>query len=654
MIKRDTYETAGKANGTKTTRPEKKRAIAFAMGWALFLSACAIPAASVNAGSITINDAQSASANPSSRSIDDWFDARWQEYVELRPTLATRLRIDGDHGSFSDLKAEGETALIEWYRTAAVDLQSRFDYERLSPSQKISYDIFLFQLEDAETAYRHRDFAYQFSHLGGTHTWIPNFLINLHRVETRDDWNDYLARLADGAMVMDEMTQRAADAAQQEIRAPRYAYAAAKDQAARQIKGQPFEKGSPTPLLADGVRKIQGLVDAGILSQEDAEFEQQRLEEVLLQDLGPSYQRFNDWLDFDVSNAPETGKGATSFSGGAAYYEDRLRSATTTSQSAEVLHQIGLREVKALRQEMAQLIEAIGYERSLTDFFDYMRDDPKFYYPNTDDGRAAYLSEAETVLRMMQDQLPRAFETIPTHELQVRRVPPEREIAGGPQHYMAGSPDRVRPGTYFIHLSDMSTLPWPQLEVIAYHEGVPGHHLQVSIAQTLTGIPRFRTQTFFTAYSEGWALYAEGLAKELGGYSDPYSDFGRLTTEMWRAIRLVVDTGIHHMGWSEAQAVAFFLENSPMPEQQVIGEVRRYVIAPGQATAYTVGLLHFEMLRERARTKLGPSYRDHDFHEVVLCGGAMPLSLVERRVDAWLANPDSLGQFQCGLGAGSG
>ena len=254
-----------------------------------------------------------------------------------------------------------------------------------------------------------------------------------------------------------------------------------------------------------------------------------------------------------------------------------------------------------------------------------------------DAGAQDYIDQAETHLAFIDTKLPDYFGTLPKAPLEVRRVEAFREQDGAAQHYSTGTPDGSRPGIYYAHLSDMRAMPIPVLEVIAYHEGNPGHHMQLSIAQELTGVPKFRSQGYYlSAFGEGWALYSEILAKEMGAYADPYSDFGRLTTEMWRAIRLVVDSGIHSKGWSEQDAVDYFLANSPMPETTVRSEVRRYIVWPGQATAYKIGMLKIQELRAKAEEELGDKFDIHGFHDTVLGGGALPLEILERRIDQWI------------------
>lgn len=302
------------------------------------------------------------------------------------------------------------------------------------------------------------------------------------------------------------------------------------------------------------------------------------------------------------------------------------------------IHALGLAEVERIHAEMEAIRDEVGFDGSLQEFFAFVRDDAQFYYPSTDAGREAYLQAAREYLGFIEQRLPEYFGLLPRADLVVRRVEAFREEPGAAQHYFPGTPDGSRPGVYYAHLVDMSAMPIPQMEVIAYHEGLPGHHMQVSIAQELEGVPTFRTQALFTAYVEGWALYSELLAKEMGAYQDPYSDFGRLSSELWRAIRLVVDTGLHSMGWTEAEAVAYMRDNSPISEGQIRSEIRRYIVLPGQATAYKIGMLEILELRERARDALGDAFDIRDFHDTVLGGGALPLSLLERRVDDWITS----------------
>ena len=291
---------------------------------------------------------------------------------------------------------------------------------------------------------------------------------------------------------------------------------------------------------------------------------------------------------------------------------------------------------------MEAIRKEVGFQGDLQAFFAELRDkkdDARYYFPDTDAGREAYIKESTAAIDKIKAVLPKYFGLLPKADLVVKRVEPFREQAGAAQHYFPSTPDGSRPGVYYAHLSDMKAMPKSELEVIAYHEGLPGHHMQIAIAQELEGIPTFRRQVGVTAYSEGWGLYSEWLAREMPGtYQDPYSRFGRLGSEIWRAIRLVVDTGLHAKGWSEEQAVQYFLANSATTEPQARSEIRRYMVLPGQATSYKIGMLKIQELRRKAEAALGSRFDIRAFHDTILGGGAMPLTILEARVDRWIAS----------------
>jgi uncharacterized protein (DUF885 family) len=306
------------------------------------------------------------------------------------------------------------------------------------------------------------------------------------------------------------------------------------------------------------------------------------------------------------------------------------------------VHDIGLKEVERIRQEMITIKDQVGFKGSLSEFFVFVNSDEQFFFPNTDEGRQAYLDESTAFLDAISEKLPQYFGILPKADLVVKRVEAFREQDGAPQHYFPGTPDGSRQGIYYVHLSDMNSMPKSTMEGVAYHEGNPGHHMQISIAQELESVPKFRTLGGFTAYVEGWALYSEALAKEMGGYQNPYYDFGRLVNEIWRAIRLVTDTGLHSKGWTEADAIQYFKENSSISEGAIKAEVRRYMVMPGQATSYKIGMLKIQELRLRAENALGDKFDIKAFHDTILGGGAMPLEILERRVNGWIDSQKSI------------
>ena len=356
--------------------------------------------------------------------------------------------------------------------------------------------------------------------------------------------------------------------------------------------------------------------------------------------MAPGYARVIAFAEEELPQAAVNATGVgTTHPNGKAYYEYQLRQNTTTGMNAEQIHELGLAEVARLRGELEALQKKMGIEGDLQAFFEHVRNDPARVYPNTDAGRQAYIDQASADIANIKTHLPEYFGLMPKADLVVKRVEAFREQDGAAQHYYPSTPDGSRPGVYYAHLSDMNAMPKTELEVIAYHEGLPGHHMQIAIAQELTGIPKFRTQYNTTAYAEGWGLYSEWLAKEIPDtYKTDYAEYGRLMSEMWRAIRLVVDTGLHAKGWTEQQAIDYFTTNSSVPAAAIKSEVQRYLVNPGQATAYKVGMIRIQELRRKAEAELGDKFDIRGFHDAVLGGGALPLDLLERRVDGWIAD----------------
>lgn len=353
----------------------------------------------------------------------------------------------------------------------------------------------------------------------------------------------------------------------------------------------------------------------------------------------PGYNRWHDFLTQDYAPKALALPGRGAMPDGARLYAAELARHTTTSLSADEIHALGLSEVARIRAEMEALKAKIGFDGKLEDFFVFLRSDDRFYVANDDAGRAIYLKKAEDYLAGMRARLPEQFGRLPKADLIVKRVEAFREEPGGAAHYSPAALDGSRPGIFYVHLADTRATPIYEIEGTVYHEGHPGHHMQIALAQEMTGTPEFRKNYFYGAYGEGWALYVERLAKEMGFYTDPYSDFGRLGREIWRAIRLVVDTGIHAKGWSEAEALAYYTANSPQPIGKIRSEIRRYFVTPGQATSYKVGMQRILALRDKARTALGPRYDQRVFHEIILGRGSVPLPVLEAQVDRWIAAP---------------
>ena len=356
----------------------------------------------------------------------------------------------------------------------------------------------------------------------------------------------------------------------------------------------------------------------------------------LITSVGPAYRSLISFLQ-QLEQQAGTDDGVWRFPDGAAFYQNRLARMTTTDYSAEQIHQLGLKQVERIHGEMRQIMQQVGFAGDLAEFFVFMREAPQFYYPDTEEGRAAYLAEATAVIDHMRTRLDELFLVKPKAEMIVKAVEPFREQTAGKAFYQRPSMDGSRPGVYYANLYRMSDMPKYQLEALAYHEGIPGHHMQLAIAQELEGIPKFRRFGGATAYIEGWGLYSELLPKEIGLYQDPYSDFGRLAMELWRAARLVVDTGIHAKKWSREQAIQYLVDNTPNPEGDAVKAIERYIVMPGQATAYMVGMIKLLELRELAKSELGERFDIREFHNVVLKNGAVPLDVLEQLVKDYIA-----------------
>jgi uncharacterized protein (DUF885 family) len=570
-----------------------------------------------------------------SAALTAYLDAEFEKELALSPlwlTVMGRKEQYDKLDEFSDAQIDKE---LEWRRGSVAGMKARFDPAKLDEESRTSFDMWAQGLDRDETEARYRRTPYIFVK-DGPHAVLPLFLINYHRVDDPSDMQAYVSRLNSVARVLDQLTEMAKLAAAEGNRAPRFAYDQAIQESKNVITGAPFGAGADSALWADAKAKIKALRDAGKVTAAEASALQDAASKALLESVKPGYQRLIDWLVADRVNTSELATGASELKDGVNFYNALLEIQTTTKMTSDEIHQLGLSEVSRIRGELEKLKTRLGFNGTVQEFFVFMRTAPQFHLPNTDAGRAQYLKMAEDYLAAMKAKLPDYFGLLPKADLVVKRVEAFREEAGGAQHYSSSAPDGSRPAVFYAHLSDMKAMPTYELESVAYHEGLPGHHLQIAIGQELTGIAQFRTQYQYTAFVEGWGLYAEALGKDMGFYTDPYSDYGRLSNEVWRAIRLVVDTGIHAKGWSEEQAVQYFMNNSSIPEAAIRSEVRRYFVFPAQATTYKIGMLKIQQLRALAQQQLGDSFTMRGFHDTVLSGGAQPLPVLEDRVRRWI------------------
>ncbi|MDO9367753.1 MAG: DUF885 domain-containing protein [Sphingopyxis sp.] len=577
-------------------------------------------------------------AGSSDASLTAFLDAAFEAEIALDPEQLTQLGRKEKQDQFTDPGDVAAAERLKWRRGSVAAMKRQFNRATLGEDARVSYDMWVLELDRAEASTKWRTHNYIFDR-NGPHTGLPNFLINQHRVDTPVDMEAYIARVIALGPTLDIYLDRAKASAAKGIRMPGFAYDQSIELVSRLTAGAPFDKGVDNALFADAKEKVAGLMTAGKIDAAAAERYTAQVAAAMAGSMKPAYDRLGAWLAADRTKASAEPRGAGALPDGAAYYNAMLRLQTTTDMTAEDIHALGLSEVARIRAEMEALKTRIGFEGKLEDFFVFLRSDDRFYVANDDAGRAIYLKAAEDYLAGMRVRLPEQFGRLPKADLIVKRVEAFREEPGGAAHYSPAALDGSRPGIFYVHLADTRATPTYEIEGTVYHEGLPGHHMQIALAQEMTGTPEFRKNYFYGAYGEGWALYVERLAKEMGFYTDPYSDFGRLGREIWRAIRLVVDTGIHAKGWSEAEALAYYTANSPQPIGKIRSEIRRYFVTPGQATSYKVGMQRILALREKARTALGARYDQRVFHEIILGKGSVPLPVLEAQVDRWIAAP---------------
>jgi uncharacterized protein (DUF885 family) len=423
--------------------------------------------------------------------------------------------------------------------------------------------------------------------------------------------------------VLDQLTQESRDRADKGVMPPKWVYA----YVISDIRNL-LDAGDGNAILADLATKVEKLdldaeTKAGINGGAKDMWQDSAV---------PAYQRLLAEMERQQAIAP-TDDGVWRFKDGDKYYAALLKNYTTTDLTADEIHDIGLRETARIHDEMRAIMAKVGFTGTLQEFFAFTRDDPRFYHTSRED----YLAEADAHLARMTARLPEFFSTLPTDPLVIKPVEAFREKSAGKAFYQRPAPDGSRPGTYYVNLYNLRDMSKNELEALAYHEGLPGHHLQLSIQTQLGDLPPFRRFGGVTAYSEGWGLYTEELGKDMGFYTDPYSDFGRLGMELWRAGRLVVDTGIHHKRWSREQAMAWLAENTPNPPGDIEKAIERYIVYPGQATAYMIGKLKIMELREKAKAELGTKFDIREFHDIILTSGPVPLSIMEENVGQWIA-----------------
>lgn len=541
---------------------------------------------------------------------------------------------DADYARWDDFSEAAQIAQNEANKAALADMRKRFDPARLNPQNRLSFRLFEKQIERSIAAFRFRGNGYVFDQMNGAQSQLPAFLINIHRIDSKADADAYVSRLQGLGPAIRQSIVEARRRADNGIMPPKWVYPYVINDAKNVVSGYPFTRiATEAPLYADLKAKVSKLdlpqaeKDAILAAGADA----------LLTSVKPAYAELVAEMERQQALAG-TDDGIWRFKDGAEHYSERLSNYTTTALTGDQVHALGLAQVARIHGEVRDIMKRTGFKGDLKAFFKFMREDPRFYAPNTDEGRALYLSETQKAYDAIKPLLPQWFGVLPQAPLVVKRVEEFREKSAGKAFYQLPAPDGSRPGTYYANLYAMADMPLTEVEALFYHEGVPGHHLQLAIQTELKDVPAFRRFGGVTAYSEGWGLYSERLAKDMGLYTDPYRDFGRLQLELHRAIRLVVDSGLHHKRWTREQAIKYVGDNSADAPGGIVKAIERYIVFPGQATAYMVGRLKITDLRAKAEKQLGAKFDIKGFHDVILKNGPVPLDVLEEQVDAWIAS----------------
>jgi uncharacterized protein (DUF885 family) len=544
----------------------------------------------------------------------------WEYQMKEFPERATRIGYPGQDDRWTDHSLEAYAARERHLRELLEALES-IDRTKLDAADRLNYDLYHFLTRDRLAGYAFPDHLMPVTQLDGVHRDVPE-LFGQVPTATVPDYENILARLKGIPRLVNQNLKLMEQGRASGLTPPKVTLRDLPGQLEGLIRAGP----EASPFLVP-FRKFPAAIP---------EAEQKRLRDAAVRALEsevvPAYRTLHDYLvKTYIPSARET-TGWRDLPNGRNWYAHLVRHYTTTDLTPKQIHDLGLSEVRRIRAEMEKGKEQAGFRGTLAEFFEFLRTDPQFFFTKREDLLVGY----RDIAKRIDPELVRVFGKLPRLPYGVIAIPAHIEVSQTSAYYQLGSPQAARPGYFYVNTYSLNSRPKWEMEALALHEAVPGHHLQIALAQELEGLPEFRRHSEFTAFIEGWALYAESLGEEMGFFANPYSKLGQLTFEMWRAIRLVVDTGLHEFGWSRQQAIDFFKENSPKPEHDIIVEVDRYLVSPGQALAYKIGELKIKELRAAASRELGQRFDLRSFHDEVLGQGALPMGVLEARINAWV------------------
>lgn len=549
------------------------------------------------------------------------FQLDWDYGMSVSPEAATYYGYPGGETRWTDLSPEA-IAQRKNHDGRSLPVLATIDRAQLGAQDRVSYDIFKRLTEEAIEGNQFPRELLQVNQMGGVQQDATQ-AFDAMRAENGEQMQNQVARLKALPAHVDQVIALLEQGLAQGVTPPQVTLRDVPAQVLNQIPDDPMK----SPLL-----RAFANMPTGVSGEQAIELKAEATK-VYVAEIKPAFQRLHTFLTQKYLPRARTGIAASDLPNGKAWYAWRIKTETSLDLTAEQIHEIGLSEVKRIRAEMERVKAESGFKGTLTEFFTFLRTDPKFYFTDKDELIRAYRDIAKRV----DPQLIKQFKTLPRMPYGVLPIPSYAEKSQTTAYYFPGAPETARPGYFFANTYALETRPKWEMQPLTLHEAVPGHHLQISLAQELTGLPEFRKNTGYTAFVEGWALYSESLGEDMGFYETPYDKFGQLTYEMWRAVRLVVDTGMHAKGWSREQAIKFFMENAPKTEHDITVEIDRYIVWPGQALAYKLGELKIKELRAYATKELGAKFDVRTFHDAILENGAVPLSVLETHIKEWVA-----------------
>jgi uncharacterized protein (DUF885 family) len=579
------------------------------------LFVCALLQLPQSAGGETQND-----QSGTGKMLNDFFESEWTYEMEQNPVRASFLGDRRWNDRWGDRSLEAYRKR-EAHTSDALARLVKIDRAQLSPTDQLNFDLFKKDLESDIEEARFRGYLMPINQRGGPQTLDE--LGERLRFETIKDYDDWVARLRAFPVLIEQQIALMREGARSHVMWPKIVLSRVPAQLDKQLVSKPEESPFFKPLT-----KFPAAI-----SSPDRDRLTKAAGEAIASGVIPSFQKLKKFFVDEYLPAAFDQVGVWQMPQGSEYYAHLTRRHTTTALTPQEIHEKGLSEVARIRGEMQAIVGQVGFKGTLPEFFTKLRTDPQFFYKTPEELLEAYRAMAKRI----DPNLVKVFKTLPRTPYGVTPIPDKIAPDTTTAYYNQPAADGSRAGVYFVNLYKPETRPKWEMMALSLHEAVPGHHLQIALAQELGDIPKFRRYGSYTAFSEGWGLYAESLGQEMGLYDDPYSKFGQLTYEMWRAVRLVVDTGMHQMKWDRQRAINFFMENAPKSENDIVNEIDRYISMPGQALAYKIGELKIKELRAQARREIGENFDIREFHDAVLLSGAVPLDVLERNIATWIA-----------------